>query len=45
MIATAFVECCLGMLMRAACRVIGNVDRVPGKGPRGAITDQREDED
>jgi hypothetical protein len=44
MIAAAFIEHCLGVLMHAACRVIGVIKRMPGKGPSHAITDQREDE-
>lgn len=44
MIAPAIIERCPGVLMHAACRVIGNVGYVPGKGPSGTITDQREDE-
>jgi hypothetical protein len=44
MITTAFIERCLGVLMYAACRVIGIVERVSRKGPSGAIADQREDE-
>jgi hypothetical protein len=44
MITTAFIERCLGVLMHAACGLIDIVKRVPGKGPRGAVSDQRKDE-
>jgi hypothetical protein len=45
MIAAALLERCLGVLVYALYRVIGVIERMPGKGPRGAITEQREDED
>jgi len=45
MIAAAFIEHCLGVLMYAVYRVIGVIERMPGKGPGRAITDQREYED
>ncbi len=44
MIATAFVVSCLSVRLHAACRVIGIVKRVPGKGPSGAVTEYRDHE-
>lgn len=44
MIAAAFIERCLGVVMHTACRVLGVTKRMPGKGPRGTVTDQGEDE-
>jgi hypothetical protein len=45
MIAAAFIDRCLGVLMYALYRAIGVIERMPGKGPGGAITEQRKDED
>jgi hypothetical protein len=44
MITTAFIERCLIVRMHAARRLIDNVKRVPGKGPSGAVTEQRKND-